>query len=130
VPGVPWPGLSDAQGTRLDADQPYFECTMMNVLKTGLENAGSDLTHESLAEALYALDSFDVAGASNGQGSFAENKPYVATAVQFVTLAYHGFTDPKDAAGLYGGVCPSPLSCWRTSTTAGWTEITATLDDI
>jgi hypothetical protein len=130
VPGVPWPGLSDAQGVRLDADQPYFECTMMHVLKTGLENAGSDLTHESLAEALYAIDSFDVAGASNGEGSFAENKPFVATALQFVTLSYHGFTDPKDAAGLYGGKCPSPLSCWRTSTTAGWTEITATLDDI
>ena len=69
-------------------------------------------------------------GASNGQGSFAENKPYVASSVQFVTLSYHGFTDPKDATGLYGGKCPSPLSCWRTSTTAGWTEIEQTLDDI
>lgn len=130
VPGVPWPGLSDATGKRLDADQPYFECTMMHILKAAFEQAGADLTHESLAEALYSMDSFDVAGASNGEGSLAENKPFVATALQFVTLAYNNFADPVDANGLYGGKCLSPLSCWRTAATPKWTPITATLDDI
>lgn len=130
VPGVPWPGLSDAQGNRLDSDQPYFECTMMHVLKQGLEAAGANLTHESLAEALYAIDSFPVAGASNGEGSFAENKPFAATQVQLVSLAYNEFTSPVDANGLYGGVCASPLSCWRTRSPQEWTPITVTLDDI
>jgi len=129
-PGVPWPGLSDAGGKRLDADQSYFECTLMHVLKPALEAAGSDLTHESLAEALYAMDSFDIAASSDGEGSLAENKPFIASSMQFVTLSYHGFADPVDAKGLYGGLCLSPLSCWRTSSTEGWTPIEATLDDI
>jgi hypothetical protein len=129
-PGVPWPGLSDAEGTRLDADQPYFECTLMHVLRQGLEDAGSELTHESLAEALYAITDFPVAGASNGQGSFGPDKPFVATAVHFVTLAYNAFTNPPDENGLYGGLCPSPLSCWRTQAGGEWSPITTTLADI
>jgi ABC-type branched-subunit amino acid transport system substrate-binding protein len=126
-PGVPFPGLTDATGTFLAQDQSYYECTLMNAFQKGFTGAGANLTKQSVANALYKAGTFDVAGASNGKGSLAANKPWLATAVHVVQLSVIKFTDPKDASGLYGGKCLSPLSCFRVVVPNTWTPLTATL---
>jgi ABC-type branched-subunit amino acid transport system substrate-binding protein len=127
TPGVPFPGLTDATGTFLTQDQSYYECTQMNVFQKGISGAGANLTKQSFSNALYKVGTFDVAGASNGKGTLAPNKPWLTTAVHIVQLSAIKFTDPKDASGLYGGKCLSPLSCFRVVTPDTWTPLTATL---
>lgn len=115
-PGVPYPGFPDGTGTRLDMDQSYYECNLMNVVKTGITGAGAELTHESFQEAVFAQGEFDVAGIAGGKGSLSADKTWLASNVQQVqvTANPNGFSGPPDADGLYQGLCRSPLSCYRT----------------
>ena len=117
VPGVPWPGFKDATGKQLDPDQSYFECTLMNVVKIGITGAGGNLTKKTFQEALFKHKDFDAAGVAGGKGSLAANKLWLASNVQTVQVTAKPtstFADPVAANGLYGGKCPSPLSCFRT----------------
>jgi hypothetical protein len=117
LPGVPWPGFKDATGKHLDPDQPYFECTLMNMIKIGITGAGGNLTKKTFQEALFKQKDFDAAGMAGGKGSLAANKLWLASSVQQVEVTIHPtaqFADPVDAKGLYGGKCLSPLSCYRT----------------
>ena len=116
-PGVPWPGFKDATGKQLDPDQPYFECTVMNMVKIGITGAGGNLTKKTFQEALFKQKDFDAAGLAGGKGTLSANKLWLASNVQQVQMTYHAltqFADPVDANGLYGGKCLSPLSCFRT----------------
>jgi hypothetical protein len=126
-PGVPFPGFADATGTFLDQDQSYYECSMMTAVFKGLTGAGANLTKQSFANALYAAKAFDLAGASDGKGTLAANKPWLATSVHLVRLAVNQFANPKDANGLYGGRCLSPLSCFRVVAPDSWTALLGTL---
>ena len=97
-------------------DQSYYECTFMNVVKTGITGAGGNLTKKTFQEAIYKVGVFDVAGIAGGKGSLAANKPWLASNVQQVAVTVNpdGFKAGKDAAGLYQGKCLSPLACFRT----------------
>ncbi|MEO8695862.1 MAG: ABC transporter substrate-binding protein [Acidimicrobiales bacterium] len=117
IPGVPWPGFKDATGKQLDPDQSYFECTLMNVVKIGITGAGGNLTKKTFQDALFKQKDFDAAGVAGGKGTLAANKFWLAANVQQVQVTSRTtaqFADPVDANGLYGGKCPSPLSCFRT----------------
>jgi len=115
-PGVPYPGFKDGTGTQLDMDQSYYECTFMNVVKTGITGAGGNLTKKTFQEAIYKVGLFDVAGIAGGKGSLSANKPWLASNVQQVAVTVNpdGFKAGKDANGLYQGKCLSPLACFRT----------------
>jgi hypothetical protein len=125
--GIPFGLTKDGQGNTLTEDQPYFECGYVQVIKTALENAGADLTHESLFDALTAITDFEVAGASDGKGSFGPDKPFALTAMHIVKFVAGDFTSPKDAKGLYGGKCLNPGNCFQVVTPEVWTPIEATL---
>ena len=115
-PGVSWPGLKDATGKRLDPDQSYFECALMNIVKIGITGAGGNLTKETFQDALFRQKNFDVAGITGSKGSLAPNKPWLASNVQQVQVTPNpdGFRGGPIANGLYGGTCLSPLPCFRT----------------
>ena len=115
------------EGTHLNEDQPYFECGYVKAISAGLEGAGADLTHESLFDALTAISEFEVAGASNGEGSFAPDKPFALTSMHVVRFVANDFSNPKDANGLYGGQCLNPGNCFQVVTPESWTPIEATL---
>jgi len=117
TPGVPYPGFKDATGKQLDMDQSYYECNLMNIVKTGITGAGGNLTKKTFQEAIFKKKDFDAAGIAGGKGSLAANKLWLASSVQQVLVTAKPtatFADPVNAAGLYGGKCLSPLSCFRT----------------
>jgi hypothetical protein len=115
-PGVPYPGFKDGTGKQLDMDQSYYECNLVNIVKTGITGAGANLTKKTFQAAIFKQGTFDVAGIAGGKGTLAANKLWLASNLQevVVTANPNGFKAAPDANGLYGGKCLSPLSCFRT----------------
>jgi len=115
-PGVPYPGFKDGTGKQLDMDQSYYECNLMNIVKTGITGAGANLTKKTFQAAIFKQGTFDAAGIAGGKGSLAANKLWLASNLQEVTVTSNpnGFKGPADANGLYGGKCLSPLACFKT----------------
>jgi ABC-type branched-subunit amino acid transport system substrate-binding protein len=116
-PGVSYPGIKDATGKQIDMDQSYYECTLMAMVKAGIQGAGGNLTKKTFQDAIYAKKTFDAAGLAGGTGTISANKPWLGSSVQQIvaTTNPNGFKagTVADAKGLYDGKCPSPLGCWR-----------------
>jgi hypothetical protein len=117
TPGVSYPGIKDASGKQIDMDQSYYECTLMAVVKAGIEGAGGNLTKKTFQEAIFKKKDFEAGGLAGGKGTIEANKPWLGSNVQqiVVTTNPDGFKPgtAADAKGLYNGKCPSPLGCWR-----------------
>ncbi|HUP73188.1 MAG TPA: ABC transporter substrate-binding protein [Acidimicrobiales bacterium] len=117
-PGVSYPGIKDATGKQIDMDQSYYECSLMQLVKAGIEGAGGNLTKKTFQDALYAKKDFEAAGLAGGKGTIEPNKPWLASSVHQIVVTTNptGFAPgtTADAKGLYNGKCPSPLGCWRT----------------
>jgi hypothetical protein len=126
--GVPFAGLTDVDGTRYNEDQSYFDCGAVKVLKQALENAGPELTKQSLYDAFLALEDFELAGISDGKGGFGPGKPFAATSMHAVRLVANDPEQKKGADGLYGK-CLIPRNCFQVITPDEWQPITATLGD-
>jgi len=116
-PGVSYPGIKDATGKQIDMDQSYYECSLMAVIKAGIEGAGGNLTKKTFQDAIYKKKTFDAGGLAGGTGTIEANKPWLASNLQQIvaTTNPNGFKagTTADAKGLYDGRCPSPLGCWR-----------------
>lgn len=126
TPGVPFAGITDVDGTKLQEDQSYFDCGAVKVLRQALEAAGPDLTKESLYDAFLSLGEFELAGISDGTGSFGPDKPFAATSMHAVRLVANDPEQAKGADGLYGK-CLIPRNCFQVITPDEWQPITATL---
>lgn len=122
-PGVPsGDDIETSDGRLLINDFGQNECTMVNLLKQALTNAGPDLTHESLYEAFLALPPGPAAMMSDGQGAFGPDKPYYATRVQAVQLQINTKEQALDANGdTYNG-CAAPVNCWI-PVTGTWVDV-------
>jgi hypothetical protein len=125
---VPLFGVTDADGTELTGDQAYGDCGAVNALQQALTLAGADLTHETLYDAFIALGDVELAGVSDGKGSFRPGKPFAATAVHTVRLVPGDPDAVRDENGFYRN-CLIPRNCFQVVTPDVWTPITATVED-
>ena len=121
MPGVPAGQIiTDAAGNTLISDYPPQECTISTVLNAALTNAGVNPTRASFMEAALNLGDVDMAGASNGEGTLAPDKPYMANNIHTVLITAATAETPPDANGLYNG-CAAPVNCGVV--TSDWTPI-------
>ncbi|MEI7623967.1 MAG: ABC transporter substrate-binding protein [Actinomycetes bacterium] len=98
-------------GTKVSSDAPPNECTLSNVVKLGLEKAGKNLTRESFMKAVRGLGDLPVALGSNGKGSQAPGKTYIATLTHGDKLTAAPTGTAKNANGTYNN-CPVDIQCW------------------
>jgi len=110
IPGAPSVDLVVGD-TTYAADFPAQECTLMNVLLPAMKKAGKDLTWEKVYDNVMKTSKAPIAYASDGEGGYSKNKPYLPTKVHLSQLAVAGPSTPKDANGLFNG-CAVPQSCW------------------
>jgi hypothetical protein len=110
VPGAPNVDLVVGDVTYA-ADFPSQECTLMNVLLPAMKKAGKDLTWEKVYDNVMKTTKAPIAYASNGEGGYGKNKPYLPTKVQLSELSVALGDTQKDANGLFNG-CAVPQSCW------------------
>jgi ABC-type branched-subunit amino acid transport system substrate-binding protein len=122
-PGVPsGDDLTTSDGRTLTNDFAQNECTMLPLLRKALKRAGDDLTHESLHEAFLELGAGPAALMSDGEGSYAKNKPFYSTKVHAVTLQINEESQALDANGETYNGCPAPVNCWI-PVTGNWFEV-------
>ena len=98
-------------GTKVSSDSPPNECTLSNVVKLGLEKAGKNLTREGFMKAVRGLGDLPVALGSDGKGSQAPGKTYIATLTHGDKLTAAPTGTAKNANGTYNG-CPVDIQCW------------------
>ena len=111
-PGVPsGDTVKLADGTVLSSDYAPNDCTLTNIVKLGLEGAGKNPTRTSFLAAVRGLGEVPVALASDGKGSLAADKSFVADWVHADVLTAASDTTPKNATGTYNG-CPVTKNCW------------------
>ena len=98
-------------GTKVSSDSPPNECTLSNVVKLGLEKAGKNLSRESFMKAVRGLGDLPVALGSDGKGSQAPGKTYIATLIHGDKLTAAPTGTAKNANGTYNN-CPVDIQCW------------------
>lgn len=98
-------------GTKVSSDSPPNECTLSNVVKLGLEKAGKNLTREGFMKAVRGLGDLPVALGSDGKGSQATGKTYIATLTHGDKLTAAPTGTAKNANGTYNN-CPVDIQCW------------------
>lgn len=124
-PGVPsGDDITTSDGRTITNDFAQNECTMLPLLRQALRKAGKNLTHESLHKAFLSLGAGPAALMSDGEGSFARNKPYYATKIHSVKLQVNSRNQALDANGQTYNGCPAPVNCWI-PITGDWFEIRA-----
>ncbi len=122
-PGVPsGQVITTADGEEISSDYDAFACTLTNLFEKMMEAAGTNPTRESAMSAALGLGDLPVALASDGQGSLAEGKTYMADFVHSVALTAVAAETPKGADGTYDK-CPAPVNCW-VPTSNEWFPIT------
>ena len=102
--------LTDSAGTVLISDYPPQECTITNILKLALTNAGLNPTKQDLIDATLALGEVPFANGSNGKGTLTADKPYLADSVHTIRITLATIETPPDANGTYNG-CAAPVTC-------------------
>lgn len=111
-PGVPsGDTITLADGTVLSSDYAPNECTLSNMVKMGLENAGNNPTRASFTSAVLDLGDVPIALASDGKGTMKPDKAAAADWVHAVVLTAANADTPKNATGTYNG-CPVTKNCW------------------
>jgi len=112
TPGIPsGETRTMPDGTKASSDAPPNECTLSNVLKLSLEKAGKKLTRESFMKAMRGLGSLPVALGSDGKGSQATGKTYIADFIHGDKLTAAPTGTAKNANGTYNN-CPADIQCW------------------
>jgi ABC-type branched-subunit amino acid transport system substrate-binding protein len=122
-PGVPTGDeITTSDGRTLSSDFAASECTMLPLLQEALENAGENLTHESLHDAFLEITSAPAAMLSDGSGGFGPDKPFFANRMHAVQLVVNSPDAPLDASGETYNGCPAPVNCW-VPITGNWFDI-------
>lgn len=112
TPGIPsGETRTMPDGTKASSDAPPNECTIANVLKLSLEKAGKKLTRESFMKAMRGLGSLPIALGSDGKGSQAPGKTYLADFIHGDKLTAAPTGTAKNANGSYNN-CPADIQCW------------------
>lgn len=112
-PGVPsGDDITTSDGRTLTNDFAQNECTMLPLIRQALEDAGEDLTHESLHEAFLGIGAGPAALLSDGEGSFGPDKPYFADNMHAVQLVVNDPDAALDTNGETYNGCPVPVNCW------------------
>lgn len=110
-PGVPaGQVVTDIDGKVLVSDYAPQECTISNIMFLALTDAGPELTRDALMEAALNLGELPFALGSNGTGSLAPDKPYVADSVHTIRITAATPEVKADANGTYNG-CAAPVNC-------------------
>ena len=112
--------LEDVDGNLLYSDFPPGECTMTDLIREALTNAGINPTRDSFADALRQL-SGSQAFRSNGEGAFGDGKNYYSTQMWAAQFTLVDAETPRGEDGTYNG-CPAPTNCWI-PVTGDWFEI-------
>ena len=112
TPGIPsGETRTMPDGTKASSDAPPNECTLANVVKLSLEKAGKKLTRESFMKAMRGLGSLPIALGSDGKGSQATGKTYLADFIHGDKLTAAPTGTAKNANGTYNN-CPADIQCW------------------
>lgn len=110
-PGVPaGQKITDVAGNVLISDYAPLECTIANIVQKALTNAGVNPTRKSMMEALLALGDVPIAQASDGVGTLAPDKAYMADFVHTVKVTAASADTPPAEDGTYNG-CAAPVNC-------------------
>ena len=96
---------------KVSSDYPPNECMFADVIKKGLEKAGKNLTRESFMTAVRGLGDLPYALGSDGKGSQAPGKTYLALYVHADKLTAAPIGTAKNANGTYNN-CPVDIQCW------------------
>ncbi len=111
-PGVPSGQVIDLpDGTQISSDYAWMDCTMTNVMEQSLRGAGVNPTRESAYRAALALGEMPIANGSDGIGTYASDKTYLADFVHSIRLTAASLETPRGPNGTYNG-CPAPVNCW------------------
>ncbi len=110
TPGIPAGGVVQGE-LRLDADVPYLECSLVNLVKLALARIGDEPTRDAFAGALRALRDVPLAGVAAGRGGFGPAKPYAATQIRAFVFRAVRPEVARGGDGLFRG-CPAPRSCF------------------
>ena len=111
-PGVPaGDTIKLADGTILSSDAPFDTCTLLNVMKLGLEKSGESPTRPKFMDAVSLLGDVPVGLASNGKGSITPDKHSIADSIHSVILTLANLQTVQSTSGTFNG-CPVPRSCW------------------
>ena len=102
--------LTDPDGKVLISDYPPLECTLSNIIKLGLTDAGVNPTRQSFIDAVLNLGEVPIALASDGKGMFAPGKPYAATMVHTIRVTQASVEVKAGPDGTYNG-CAAPVNC-------------------
>ena len=103
--------IKTADGETLTSDYPPEVCSMVHIVKAALEAAGPNLTRDSFADAILGLGEGDIAGRSDGRGSFAPGKNTYADKMWTVEMQAVEENTKVDDNDTYDG-CPAPSNCW------------------
>lgn len=103
--------ITTVDGEELSSDYAPNECTFANIVRQALENAGVNPTRDSFMEAAFDLGEVPVAKASEGTGSTAPGKTWVADNLHTVVLTQVAADTPRGDDGTFDG-CAAPVSCW------------------
>ncbi len=98
-------------GMKVSSDYPPNECMFADVIKKGLEKAGKNLTRESFMKAVRGLGDLPYALGSDGKGSQAPGKTYLALYVHADKLTAAPTGTAKNVNGTYNN-CPVDIQCW------------------